>query len=54
MKGSRLWTLVQIWEFIKVEKKWFLAPPLLLLVLLGLLILFAQTSAFAPLLYTIF
>lgn len=46
--------LAQLWSFIKSEKQWFLAPLIILLVLFGLLIAFAQTSAFAPLLYTIF
>ena len=54
MKGSRFWLLKQLWEFVKTEKKWFLAPPLFILAFIGILILFAQTSAFAPLLYTIF
>jgi hypothetical protein len=38
----------------RVRKKYWLAPTLLLLALLGLLIVLAQGSAVAPFIYTIF
>jgi hypothetical protein len=43
-----------LWDFLKVRKKWWLAPILLFLLLLGVLIALAQTSALAPFIYTIF
>ena len=46
--------LKQVWAFLKVRKKWWLAPFIILLIALGILIVFAQTSALAPLIYTIF
>jgi hypothetical protein len=47
-------TLKELWDFLKVSKKWWLAPLLILLLLLGALIILAETSALAPFVYTIF
>jgi hypothetical protein len=44
----------ELWSFMRVRKKYWLAPTLLLLALLGLLIVLAQGSAVAPFIYTIF
>ena len=44
----------ELWAYMKVRKKWWLAPILLVLVLVGLLLVFAQGSALAPFIYTIF
>src|SRR5436309_13405229 len=44
----------EVWALLRVRKKWWLAPILLLLVLVGALLVFAQTSALAPFIYTIF
>ena len=44
----------ELWSFIRVRKKYWLVPTLLLLALLGLLIVLAQGSAVAPFIYTIF
>jgi hypothetical protein len=46
--------LVEILNFIKVRKKYWLAPILLLLLLFGGLIILTQGSAIAPFIYTIF
>ena len=43
-----------LWEFMRVRKKFWLAPIILVLLLLGALIVFAQGSAVAPFIYTIF
>ena len=40
--------------FLKQEKKYWLAPMLIILLLFGLLIVFAQSSAVAPFIYTLF
>ncbi len=40
--------------FLKQEKKYWLAPMLIVLLLFGLLIVFAQSSAVAPFIYTLF
>ena len=41
-------------EFLKVRKKYWLLPILLVLVLFGALIILSQGSAVAPIIYTIF
>jgi len=46
--------LRQLWQFLRQEKKYWLAPIVLVLVLFGLLLVFAQSSAVAPFIYTLF
>jgi hypothetical protein len=46
--------LIEFFEFLKVRKKYWLLPILLVLVLLGGLIVLSQGSAVAPFIYTIF
>jgi len=51
---SKVSIMKEFWEFIKVRKKYWLAPIVVILFLLGALILFAETSAVAPFIYTLF
>jgi hypothetical protein len=44
----------ELWAFMKVRKKWWLLPIILVLMLLGALLIFAQGSVLAPFIYTIF
>ena len=44
----------EFWEFLKVRKKWWLLPIVILLLLLGALIVFTESSAVAPFIYTLF
>jgi len=46
--------LKDLWEFMRVRKKFWLAPIILVLLLLGVLIVLAPGSAFAPFIYTLF
>ena len=46
--------LKEFFEFIKVRKKYWLVPILIVLVLFGALIALSQGSAVAPFIYTIF
>tara|TARA_B100000959_G_scaffold9105_1_gene9218 strand:- start:348 stop:500 length:153 start_codon:yes stop_codon:yes gene_type:complete len=46
--------LKEFLEFLKVRKKYWLLPILLVLVLFGVLIILSQGSAVAPFIYTIF
>ena len=46
--------LRDLWAFMRVRKKFWLAPIILVMVLLGALIVFAQGSAVAPFIYTLF
>ena len=51
---GKLGILKEFWEFLKVRKKWWLTPIILVLLLLGFLIVFAQGSAVSPFIYTLF
>lgn len=44
----------EFWEFLRVRKKWWLAPIIVLSVLLSILIVLTHGSALAPFIYTIF
>ena len=46
--------LAELWAFMKVRKKWWLLPLILVLLAVGSLLVFAQGSALAPFIYTIF
>ena len=43
-----------LWQFMRARKKFWLAPIIIVLVILGGLILLAQGSAIAPFIYTLF
>ena len=51
---ARFAALRDLWGFLRERKKWWLAPIVLTLVLVGALLVFTQGSAMAPFLYTIF
>ena len=51
---SKISIIKEFWEFLKVRKRFWLAPIVIILVLLSLLIVFAETSAVAPFIYTLF
>lgn len=44
----------EFWQFMKVRKKFWLAPIIVVLLLLGFLIVFTQSSALAPFIYALF
>ncbi len=44
----------ELWAFMRVRKKWWLLPIILMLLLVGALLIFAQGSVLAPFIYTIF
>ena len=44
----------ELWKFLRVRKKFWMLPILLMMVLLGGLLVLTQGSAVAPLIYTIF
>ena len=46
--------LKDLWGFMRERKKFWLAPIILVMVLLGLLIVVSQGSAVAPFIYTLF
>lgn len=51
---SKLSIMAEFWEFLRVRKKWWLAPIVIFLILLGALIIFTQGSALAPFIYALF
>ena len=51
---SKLSIIREFWNFLKDRKKWWLAPIIIMLILLGALIVLAEGSAIAPLIYTLF
>ena len=46
--------LRDLWQFMRVRKKYWLLPIIIILLLLGFLIVFTQGSAVAPFIYTLF
>ena len=51
---DKLGIFSEFYQFMKVRKKWWLAPILLLLVMLSILIVLTEGSALAPFIYTLF
>jgi hypothetical protein len=51
---GKLGILKEFWDFLKIRKKWWLTPIVLVMVLLGALIVFSQGSTVAPFIYTLF
>jgi hypothetical protein len=49
-----MWILAELWAFMRVRKKYWLTPIVLMLVVFGGLIILAQGSAVAPFIYTLF
>lgn len=46
--------LKDLWDYVKVRKKYWLLPLILILLLLGFLIVFTGGTAVAPFIYTLF
>ena len=46
--------LIELWAFMRVRKKYWLMPVIVMMLLLGGLIVLTQSSAVAPMVYTIF
>jgi len=46
--------LRELWRFLRIRKKFWLLPIILVLVLFGALIVLSQGSAVAPFVYTLF
>ena len=51
---QRAGIVAEVFQFLWEAKLWWMAPMVILLLLLGLLILFAETSPVAPFVYTLF
>ncbi len=51
---SRVNLASELWAFMRVRKKWWLLPIIVVMLMVGTLLVFAQGSALAPFIYTIF
>ena len=51
---SKLSIIIELFSFLKERKAWWLVPIVFFLILLGFLLVFAQSSPIAPFIYTMF
>lgn len=51
---SRFGIWRELFLFLKTGKRWWLGPIVIVLVLLGMILVFAQGSALAPFIYALF
>ena len=52
--NGKLSILREFWGFLRVRKKWWLAPIVILLLTLGLLLVLTEGSVLAPFIYSLF
>lgn len=52
--GRKLGIIRELMGFLWERKLWWLMPMVLILLVFGLLLIFAQSSAVAPFIYTLF
>jgi hypothetical protein len=52
--SSKLSILREFWSFLRVRKKWWLAPIVVVLLTLGLILVLTEGSALAPFIYSLF
>lgn len=45
--------LLEIWDFLKVRKKWWLLPIIIMLLLFGIFIIIGNSSSLSPILYAL-
>ena len=53
-KMGRMTLAGELWAFMRVRKKWWLLPIVLVMLVVGTLMVFAHGSVLAPFIYTIF
>jgi hypothetical protein len=51
---SKLSILSELWDYLKVRKKWWLVPIVFSLLVIGLMLIMVEGSAVAPFIYTLF
>ncbi|HRZ40905.1 MAG TPA: DUF5989 family protein [Candidatus Omnitrophota bacterium] len=51
---GKMGLLKEFWEFLKVRKRYWLLPIVVILMLLGVIIVLTESSAVAPFIYTLF
>jgi hypothetical protein len=45
--------IAEAWDFLKIRKKWWLLPIIIMLLIVGSLIIFGQSSALSPFIYAL-
>lgn len=50
----RFYLVSDIWNFMKIRKKWWLLPVVIALLLAGILIIIGQSSSLSPFIYALF
>lgn len=53
-KSSNMEFLRDLWGFLRERRKWWLLPLILVILLIGVLIIFAESSAVGSFIYTLF
>ena len=51
---SKLSILLEMWNFLRIRKKWWIAPIVIFLILFGVVFVLAEGSVIAPFIYTLF
>ncbi len=51
---DKLFIFKEVWYYLKHTKRWWLVPLVFLFIVLSFIVIFAETSVFAPLIYTLF
>ena len=46
--------VAELWDFLKIRKAWWLAPIIIMLIIVGVLIIFGQSSSLSPFIYALF
>jgi hypothetical protein len=54
MTMRKLLIIKELWNFLKVRKRWWLLPIVIVLALVGLLVVLTESSSVAPFIYTLF
>jgi hypothetical protein len=54
MDMAKIQVLGELWEFLRYNKKYWIAPIVIFLVLAGLVLVLAQATPLAPFIYSIF
>jgi hypothetical protein len=49
-----MWLIKELWEFLRVRKKLWLAPIIIVMLILGGLLILVEGSVVAPFIYTLF
>jgi hypothetical protein len=49
-----MYFLTELWGYLRSRKKFFLLPIMIMMLVFGVLLMFAQSSVIAPFIYTLF